>query len=98
MNHFDAARLYRLVLEQAPPGTVAHAIGDEGDTMRSIAETIGRRLGVPVEPVPPENFGMLGSIFCIDQPASSALTRKQFSWKPTHPSLLEDLEAGSYPA
>jgi nucleoside-diphosphate-sugar epimerase len=98
VNHFDAARLYRLVLEQGAPGTVAHAIGDEGETMRSIAETIGRQLGVPVEPVPPENFGMLGSIFGIDQPSSSALTRKQFSWEPTHPTLLEDLEAGSYPA
>jgi nucleoside-diphosphate-sugar epimerase len=98
VNHFDTARLYRLVLEQAAPGTVAHAIGDEGDTMRSIAETIGRQLGVPVEPVPPENFGTLGSIFGIDQPSSSALTRKQFSWEPTHPTLLEDLEAGNYPA
>jgi hypothetical protein len=30
--------------------------------------------------------------------AASALTRKQFAWEPVHPSLLEDLKAGNYPA
>ncbi len=94
----DAARLIRLVLEQATPGTVVHAVGDEGDTMRSLAEAIGAQLGVPAEAVPAESFGFLGTIFGIDQPASSALTRGRFGWQPTHPSLLADLAAGGYPA
>ena len=98
VHRLDAARLFRLVLEQAAPGTVAHAVADEGDTMRSIAEVIGRQLDLPIEAVPAENFGFLGNIFGVDQPASSALTRERFGWKPTHPSLLEDLEAGNYPA
>ncbi len=98
VHRLDAARLFRLVLEQAAPGTVAHAVADEGDTMRSIAEVIGRQLDLPVEAVPAENFGFLGHIFAVDQPSSSALTREKFGWKPTHPSLLEDLEAGNYPA
>jgi nucleoside-diphosphate-sugar epimerase len=98
VHRLDAARLFRLILEQAAPGTVAHAVGDEGDTMRSIAETIGRQLGLSTEVVPPENFGFLGNVFGIDQPASSALTRERFAWQPTHPSLLDDLEVGNYPA
>jgi nucleoside-diphosphate-sugar epimerase len=98
VHRLDAAQLFRLVLEQAAPGTVAHAVGDEGNTMRSIAEAIGRQLGLPVEAVPAENFGFLGHIFATDQPSSSALTREKFGWKPTHPSLIEDLEAGDYPA
>ena len=65
--------------------------------MRSIAETIGHELGVPVEEVPAESFGFLGTIFGIDQPSSSGLTQKTFGWQPTHPSLLEDLAAGNYP-
>ncbi len=97
VHRLDAARLFRLVLEQAAPGTVAHAVGDEGNTMRSIAEVIGRQLDVPVEAVGGENFGFLGHIFAVDQPSSSALTRETFGWKPCHPSLLEDLEAGNYP-
>jgi nucleoside-diphosphate-sugar epimerase len=98
VHRLDAAPLFRLVLEQAAPGTVAHAVADEGDTMRSIAEVIGRQLDLPVEAVPAENFGFLGHIFATDQPSSSALTRERFGWQPNHPSLLEDLAAGNYPA
>jgi nucleoside-diphosphate-sugar epimerase len=97
VHRLDAARLFRLVLEHGDPGTIAHAVGDEGDTMRTIAETIGRGLGVPAEEVPADTFGVLGTLFAIDQPSSSTLTRERCSWEPTHPSLLDDLEAGNYP-
>jgi nucleoside-diphosphate-sugar epimerase len=93
----DAASLFRLALEQAPPGSVLHAVGDEADPMRAIAGVIGRRLGVPVESAAAEDFGPLGVIFAADQPSSSALTRQRFGWNPIHPSLLEDLETGDYP-
>jgi nucleoside-diphosphate-sugar epimerase len=93
----DAARLFRLALEEAAPGSVLHAVGDEADPMRAIADVIGRRLDLPVESAPAENFGMLGVIFGVDQPSSSALTRERFGWNPTHPTLLEDLETGAYP-
>jgi nucleoside-diphosphate-sugar epimerase len=97
VHRLDAARLFRLVLEQGEPGTIAHAVGDEGDKMRTIAETIGRQLSLPTEGVSAENFGVLGMMFAIDQPASSTLTRERFAWEPTHPSLLDDLHAGNYP-
>jgi nucleoside-diphosphate-sugar epimerase len=97
VHRLDAARLFRIVLEQGEPGTIAHAVGDEGDAMHTIAETIGRELSLPTEEVPAENFGVLGMIFAIDQPASSALTRERFGWEPTHPSLLDDLQTGNYP-
>lgn len=89
----DAAVLFRLALEQAPAGTSWHAVADEGDAVRDIAEVIGRRLGVPVQSVPPETYGPLGPVFGADQPASSALTRARLGWEPTHPSLLDDLES-----
>jgi nucleoside-diphosphate-sugar epimerase len=88
----DAAVLFRLALESAPAGTAWHAVADEGDEVRDIATVIGRRLGLPVQPVPEENFGPFGPIFAMDQPASSAHTRETLGWQPTHPSLLEDLE------
>jgi nucleoside-diphosphate-sugar epimerase len=96
VHRLDAAHLFRLVLEEAPAGTVAHAVADEGDAMRAIAEVIGRRLGLPTTEVAAERFGFLGRAFAVDQPASSALTRERFGWRPTHPSLLEDLESGRY--
>lgn len=32
----------------------------------------------------------------MDVPASSALTRELLGWKPTGPTLIEDIEAGRY--
>ena len=88
----DAAVLFRLALENAPAGSAWHAVADEGDQVRDIAAVIGRRLGVPVTPVPAETFGPLGQIFETDQPASSQHTRQALGWGPIHPSLLDDLE------
>ena len=92
VHALDAAILFRLALESAPAGTAWHAVADEGDAVLDIATVIGRRLGLPVQPVPQENFGPFGPIFAMDQPASSARTRDALGWQPTHPSLLEDLE------
>ncbi|GAA2396033.1 SDR family oxidoreductase [Dactylosporangium salmoneum] len=92
VHALDAATLFRLALELAPAGTSWHAVADEGDAVRDIAEVIGRRLGLPVEAVPAQTYGPLGPIFATDQPSSSAHTRTALGWEPKHPSLLEDLE------
>ncbi|MFG2480832.1 SDR family oxidoreductase [Streptomyces fagopyri] len=98
VNRLDAARLFRIALEDAAPGTVLHAVADEGDTMRTLAEAIGGVLKVPVESASPDSFGLIGRLFALDMPSSSALTQKRFGWEPTHPSLIADLAAGDYPA
>jgi nucleoside-diphosphate-sugar epimerase len=92
VHALDAAVLFRLALEGAEAGTAWHAVADEGDKVRDIATVIGRRLGLPVEPVPAETFGPLGPIFAADQPSSSAHTRQTLGWEPKHPGLLDDLE------
>jgi nucleoside-diphosphate-sugar epimerase len=92
VHALDAAVLFRLALENAPAGSAWHAVDDEGDAVRDIAAVIGRRLGLPVRSVPEETYGPLGPIFATDQPSSSARTRADLSWLPTHPPLLEDLE------
>jgi hypothetical protein len=43
-----------------------------------------------------DHFGWLGGIFSLDVPASSTLTRKQLGWKPTGPTLFEDLNQSYY--
>jgi hypothetical protein len=65
--------------------------------MLRLATIIGQQLDLPVRQVPAESFGPLGLIFEMDQPATSAWTRETYGWEPTHPSLVEDLEAGDYP-
>src|SRR5580658_10751880 len=51
VHTLDAARLYRLALEAAPPGSHVHAAAEEGIPFRSIAEAIGRGLNLPVKSI-----------------------------------------------
>jgi nucleoside-diphosphate-sugar epimerase len=100
VHRLDTARLYRLALEQAPAGSVYHAVGDEGVPTREIAEVIARHLDIPPVSVAPdeasEHFGWLGTFFSWDAPASNALTRERLGWEPTHQGLIADLEEGLY--
>jgi len=100
VNTFDAARLFRLALEAAPPGSRLHAVDDEGVPFREIAEAIGRGLGLPVVSIPADEaeaqFGFLGAFVSIDNPTSSAWTRELLGWRPEHPALIPDLEEGHY--
>jgi nucleoside-diphosphate-sugar epimerase len=92
----DVARLYRLALENAEPNAKYHAVAEEGVPVRDIAETIGRRLKLPVKSIAPEEcqsfFGWLARFAGHDMPASSAQTRRKLGWEPSGPSLLADLE------
>jgi nucleoside-diphosphate-sugar epimerase len=92
----DVARLYRLALEKSEPGTIYNAVGEEGVPARDIAETIGRRLKLPVTSIAPEEaggyFGWLAHLAARDMPASSEQTQKKLGWRPTGPGLIADLE------
>jgi nucleoside-diphosphate-sugar epimerase len=96
----DAARLYRLALENLEKGARYHAVAEEGVPMRDIAEVVGRGLKVPVTSVSPEeapaHFGWLAAFAGRDLPASGARTQQRLAWRPTGPALLADLEQMRY--
>ncbi len=100
VHRLDAARLFRLALENAEPGARLHAVAEEGVPMRSIAETIGEGLGLPVRSLTadeaPAHFGWMAGFAGIDAPTSSALTRKRMGWSPQQPELLVDMQASGY--
>ena len=100
VHRLDTARLYRLAVEQAPAGSVLHAVADEGVPTRDIAEVIGRHLNLPVVSISPEaardHFDWMAAFWSLDAPASSALTRERMGWNPTHPGLMADLEQEHY--
>jgi nucleoside-diphosphate-sugar epimerase len=100
VHRLDAARLFRLGVETAPAGSALHAVADEGVPIRDIAEVIGRHLDLPVVSISAEDAGehftWLASFLGLDSPASSALTREQLGWQPTHPGLIDDLDQGHY--
>jgi nucleoside-diphosphate-sugar epimerase len=100
VHRLDAARVFRLALEGAEPGSRLHAVAEEGVPMRAIAETIGAALGVPVRSLTldeaPAHFGFLGRFVATDNPTSSALTRQALGWAPQEVGLLTDMRENGY--
>lgn len=99
-HRIDAAHLFRLALEGAPAGSVLHATADPGVPLSTVAEVIGRHLGLPTRSVAPDeagaHFTWLAGLIALDSPASAELTRELLGWQPTQPGLIEDLEKGHY--
>jgi nucleoside-diphosphate-sugar epimerase len=100
VHRLDAARLFVLALERAEPGSRLHAVAEERIAMRTIAETIGEGLGVPVRSVSvdesPAYFEGFAAFMTIDNPTSSALTREALGWRPREAGLLAGLRDGGY--
>ncbi len=96
----DAGRIVRASMESAPSGSVIHAVGEEGVPFIEIARSIGRQLAIPVRSIDIETalsrFGFLGSLAAQNLAASATLTQELLNWSPTGPTLLEDIDQGSY--
>ena len=99
-HRIDAARVYRLALEQGATMKHYHAIAEEGILFKAIAEVIGKRLGVPVVSKSPDeaeaHFGWFARFASVDVPTSSAKTRAALGWKPKEKGLIEDLDQPYY--
>jgi nucleoside-diphosphate-sugar epimerase len=102
IHRADAARLFRLALEEAPAGSVLHGVGESAVTIKSIAEQVGRLLDIPTTSLSleqaVEHLGnpFLARFFSLDVPVSSEHTQALLGWAPKHATLLEDLETGDY--
>lgn len=91
----DTAHLFRLALERGRAGARFHATAEAAIPFRHIAEAVGRRVGVPVKSVTPDeaaaHFTWLSAFVGKDASASSALTQERLGWYPSGPGLLSDL-------
>jgi nucleoside-diphosphate-sugar epimerase len=96
VHRLDAARVYRLALEQGVTQSVYHAVADEAVPFKDIAQAIGRGLGLPVESREREHFGWFAHMAGANMAVSSAYTRALLGWTPSGPSLLADLEQPGY--
>jgi nucleoside-diphosphate-sugar epimerase len=101
VHRLDAARLYRLAVEKnAPAGTRYHGVAEEGIAFRDIAEMIGKQLNLPVVSKTAEeagaHFGWFAGFAGIDCIASSKLTQDHLDWRPVQPTLIADMEQGTY--
>jgi len=100
VHRSDAARLVRLGIENAPPGSVLHAVGEQGVPILDVAQAIGRGLDLPVTALTFEQaeaqFGFLAGFLSLDMPVSNEITQELLSWRPTGPGLIADLDQGHY--
>lgn len=100
VHRLDAARVYRLALEQGAQGGPFHAVADEGVPFRQIAHAIGEQLGVPTRSISPEeaagHFGPLAVWVAGNGPASSGRTKARLGWAPQQPGLIQDISRPEY--
>ena len=100
VHRLDAARLFRLALENGPAGGTYHGVAEQGIPFQEIAGLIGRCLNLPVlgksTAEAARHFGSLAPIISMDNPTSSKLTQERLGWHPTQPGLLDDLENADY--
>jgi nucleoside-diphosphate-sugar epimerase len=96
VHRLDAARLYRLALENGTAGSKYHAIAEDSIPLRDIAEAIGKSLNVPVRAISPakaaKHFGFLTYFVSSDFRSSSEHTKQTLGWDPVHPGVIADLE------
>ena len=100
VHRLDAARVFRLALEQGAQGGPFHAVAEEGVPFRQIAHAIGEQLGVPTRSISPEetagHFGAIAMFIAGNGPASSARTRARLGWEPREPGLIRDINRPEY--
>lgn len=99
VHRLDAARMFRLALEQGGRNEAYHAVA-EAVPFRLIAEAIGRQLGVPVQALAQQDaethFGPLTMWVAGNGPASSERTRAVLGWEPQEVGLIADIDRPDY--
>jgi nucleoside-diphosphate-sugar epimerase len=100
VHRFDAAVLYRLIVEKTPSLKVFHAVAEQGVPFKDIADAIGNGLGLPVVSKTGDavgtHFGWMSHFAAIDCPSSSLKTREALGWESQQPGLLADIKNADY--
>lgn len=95
VHRMDAARLFRLALENNRPGAVYHGVGESGVQFKDIAALIAQKFQLPLTTLEgkraAKHFGMIAAFVGLDNPASSDWTRQELGWAPEHAGLLADM-------
>jgi nucleoside-diphosphate-sugar epimerase len=95
VHRLDAARLFRLALENGQAGARYHAVAEEAIPVRKLAEVIGGSLDMPVvsksATEAAQLFSWLMPFVEADNPVSSQLTQEWLRWRPAQPGIISDL-------
>lgn len=93
----DLGDLYALAVESAPAGSVYLGTLDESVRVRDAAKGVADAHGAVVRDWDPEearqHWGGMVDAFLLDQVATGARARADLGWRPSRPSLLDELSA-----
>jgi nucleoside-diphosphate-sugar epimerase len=94
----DLGELLARVLEAGRPGRAYNAINNDAFTVNEIAEAASRGAGTggATAHVPADLLGPFGECLALDQCISAERAKTDLGWSPQAPSLVEELEFGSY--
>ncbi len=94
----DLGELIALAVERGRPGRAYNAVNDDAFTMREIAEAASRGAGTggALNIAPESMMGQYGECLRLDQRIDAARAKSDLEWSATRPSIVEDLERGSY--
>ncbi len=94
----DLGELIALAVERGRPGRAYNAVNDDWFKMREIAEAASRGAGAggALAIVPETMMGQYGECLRLDQRLSAARAKTDLDWSAKRPSIVEDLERGSY--
>ena len=95
----DLGELVALAVERGRPGRPYNAVDDGRFTQGEIARAASRGAGAlgKTTHAPEELMGSFGQCLALDQAISAELARTDLGWAPHDPSIVEELEYGSYP-
>jgi nucleoside-diphosphate-sugar epimerase len=94
----DLGDFVALAVERGRPGRAYNAVNDDGFSMREIAEAASRGAGAggATTSIPATMMGQWGACLSMDQRISSARAKADLGWAPRRPSIVHELEYGSY--
>ena len=100
----DLCDLLLLALQKAPAGSLYSTAAESGITSLQIATSVSRAAGLDGKVTAlgldevREIFGHWADWWSINNQCSGTKARTELGWQPVRPSILEDIERGSYVA
>ncbi|MEU1515229.1 NAD-dependent epimerase/dehydratase family protein [Streptomyces sp. NPDC005811] len=98
----DLAELYVAALEHGEAGARYVGAGGVNPTVRELGEAASHRRGFEGRVLPEdatatiERLGAFGEALMLDQQASGNKAREVLGWKPSRPSLVDEIAGGGY--
>ncbi len=96
----NLADAYLRALTLAPAGTLLNIVSEPPVTFLAITQALAHTLNLPIEVWQPDQarlvLGELVDALLLNQQISGARARSLLNWTPQAPSILEEIEHGSY--